>query len=391
MIGKGIAGFAKGEAPTGMTPGDVIAAPTWATSAEAKAGALYDRADSLIDQSAQIPLPNTLDALRGPMGRFPSSEKLGSLLTNQRLKSYADAIDDAGGTLTVPETRQLRTYIGSMMRDGGLRGDTPLGDLKSAYGALTEDLRTNAAAESPEALQAFDRATQYYRASGARLEKLETLLGASPEQTFAKVNAAAGQGKSANAGLLQSLQRSMLPDEWGDVGSTVLRQLGEPTASSKDVVSASGFSPSSLATNWNKLSNSAQDSLFGENLPGSNREALDALVRVAGAQKNVAALSNVSHSGELVVGGAGVLKLIEHPELITKPGLLLGVAAGVLGARKTAQYLMSPGFARWLYGLPSVAQGVQPGVAAQRALAGFNFTMQGKDDPAVDVLRRTLF
>jgi hypothetical protein len=119
----------------------------------------------------------------------------------------------------------------------------------------------------------------------SQIEQVEPLLSRSPEQAFAAVNRAAGTGPAANAGLLQTLQSSLTPGQWGNVGSAVIRKLGEASPGSiaeplQGIAGGGGFSAASFLTNWNKLSDAAKDTLFGANTAGSTRDGLEALARV---------------------------------------------------------------------------------------------------------------
>lgn len=396
VIQKGITNFAKGTAPEGTSQSDIIASPTYASGFGQKAGALYDRFGAMMDSGQPVSISNTLEALKGPLERFPTAPELGAKITNPTLQSYfgilapgektipaqLSSLVDAsgnpivtqalqkiqtGGELTFPELQEFRSSIGRSISDPSLISDIPRADLKNVYGAVSRDMEAAATQQGPAALNAFQKATQYYKAGIDRIDQLEPLLKGSPEQAFAAVNRAAGTGGSADAGLLTSLQRSMAPDEWRNVGATMIRKMGEPVANAKDALAESNFSPSSFATRWNTLSPEAKDTLFGANMPGSNREGLEALARVAQSQKNVSKLANQSHSGEYgLMGGMAVLALEHGDQLAAHP---IATVTSILGAKMAAKSLMSPGFARWLYAMPQeIARAPNTMVGAQRAL-----------------------
>ena len=409
-IQGGVEGFARGPAPAGMTANEVIAAPTSASSFQAKSGALYDRFWSQIDPTANVPVSNTLEALKGPLERFPSSPELGAQITNPKLQAYfrtlapgekeipavySSIVDQSGnpilmqaaqkmqtgGTLTVGELQELRSTIGRQLSEPMLVNDIPRADLKRVYAAMSDDLAGAAKAAGPDVQQAFNRANQYYSAGMKRIDQLEPLLSGSPEQTFAAINRAASTGTGADAGLLRSLQRSMSPDEWGNVGSAVIRRMGEPTAGVKSP-HGGDFSASSFVTNWNKLSDSAKETLFGANVPGSSREGLESLVRVADAQKQLSKLANPSGTGSHTIGALMVGAVAEHfTSLISHP---LEAALAALGGYGASKALMSPGFARWLYAMPRVmaespgrAAGLSQGIAALSQMARIDPSLAG--------------
>lgn len=369
-IQSGIGGFAQRPAPLGMTAAEIIAAPTRKSSFAAKSNALFDRFWSTMNADKQVPLDNTLEALRGPMERFPTSPELGQLLTNPTLRRYYDTLAQTG-TLTVPEMKEFRSLIGRMLGEPTLVSDIPRADLKAVYGGISKDLERAASEAGPEAMRAFKNANSYYRAGMQRVDQLEPLLKGSPEQAFAKINRAASETGAANAGLLRSLQRSMPDDEWRNVGAAVIRRMGEPTPGAKDVLADHNFSAASFATNWNRLSDNAKDTLFGAVTPGSDREALEALVRVAKAQKNIAKYANPSGtaSHNIAAGLVGIaaeraFELSSHP---------MTTVLGILGSYGASKALMAPGFARWLYQAPRIIRDAPTKSAGvERMLSGLD-------------------
>jgi hypothetical protein len=379
---QGIASFAKAPAPAGMTAGDIIASPTRASSFAAKSGALYDRFWSQMDPNAQVPLTNTLDALKGPMNRFPTAPALGAAITNPKLNQYYQILQN-GGTLTVPELQEFRSFVGRSLSDPTLVNDIPRADLSRVYAGMSQDLGNAAQAQGPSAARAFQAANNYYKTGQQRIDQIEPLLSGSPEQTFAKINRAAGQGASANAGLLTSLQRSMPPDDWGNVGAAVMRRMGEPTPGAKDVVHGSDFSPASFVTNWNKLSDSAKDTLFGAE-GTAQRDNIEALTRVAGAQKNATRFANLSGTAHMGAVGAeagiGSSLMFEHgEELLHHP---IATVMALAGGYAAPRMLMSPAAAQWLYRLPSVINsGNTPAQGVQRALGALDTI--ARTDPAL--------
>jgi len=368
----GIKSFDKGEAPAGMSAADIIASPTKASSFAAKSGALYDRFWDQMDPSIQIPLENTLEALKGPIERFPSNPSLGQQITNSNLQSLYQKAASNGGTLTVPELKEFRSFIGRAMGEPALAGgnDIPRGDLSDVYRGMSQDLEGAAAAQGPQASRAFEAANSYYNAGKGRIDQLEPLLSGSPEQTFAAINRAAGQGPSANAGLLRSLQRSLPDADWGNVGAAVLRKMGVPTPG---VGPQDAFSPASFVTNWNKLSDAAKDTLFGAQ-GTDQRDGIEALTRVAGAQKAMTRFGNPSGTAHMgaTLGevGVGVTALENREALLAHPIMTtLAIAGGYAAPR----LLMNPSIARWLYQMPSTinrAPTVQAGI--QRVLGGLD-------------------
>lgn len=407
VVQNAVGNFAKGPSPAGMTAADIIAAPTRSSSFGAKSEALYDRFWSQMNPTTQVPLPNTLAALQGPAARFPTIPQLGQQITNPKLQSLFQTVSQAGGRLTVPELQEFRSYIGRQLGSPVLVNDIPRVDLSRVYAGMSQDLESAAAAQAAynktvalgagmkpaDPLASFQAANSYYSAGKARIDQLEPLLNGSPERTFAQINRAAGQGPAANAGLLRSLQRSMPDQDWGDVGAAVLRKMGAPTAGTKEIVGGADFSPASFVTNWNKLSDAAKDTLFGAQ-GSSGRDNIEALTRVAGAQKNMTKFANPSgtgHMGATVAEGGLALTAVENRDAFLAHPILTTLA--LAGGYAAPRLLMSPAAARWLYAVPATINRAPTASAGiEKALGNLDVIARGDPGlvPAAAQLRQSL-
>jgi hypothetical protein len=261
----------------------------------------------------------------------------------------------------MPELKELRTQIGYELDTGGGGPDKiPRGQLKQLYGAISSDIQAAAKRRGPAAANALAVADFNYGTRMRVIDAIQPLIqeGVSAEGAFRTLNTAARGG---NASLLRQAQKTMRPDEWRDVGATIISRLGEPTPGT---ASAGPFSISSYATNWNKLSGPAKDALFGPNVPDSPRSGMETLARVAGYQQQVARLANVSHSGEQMnlfrIAEVALAGFLAH-------GFPIGTATGVGTAYGAARALMSPGFTKWIYGLPVTIRGMPSFEAATQA------------------------
>lgn len=323
--------------------------------------------------SPPIPLTNTAKLLTQIEGRFPSAPGLKGIFTSPKLQQLSSIVQKTSG-LTVPELKEFRSQVGYMLENPTPNGPEaiPKAQLRSLYGALTKDMQAAAQKQGPAAVRALTKATMSYGMRMRTIERLQPLLNAtSPEQSFARLNRAAQSSGTADANLLATAKNVLDPQEWGDIGSTFIRQMGKPTPGAG---AADDFSLSSYATNWNKLSGHAKDLLFGPDIPGSPRSGLETLSRVVGAQKNVGRLSNVSHSGDV---GMTALVLDGVFQAIGRGQVPWAQAAGVGGAYGISKLLMSPGFTSWLYGLPRAARGATtPATAVSRGLASLQAQLQ---------------
>lgn len=302
------------------------------------AGSFAQKADDLFEaipvkQEQMVSIKNTANALKGPSERFPTAPKLGKALTHPKLTQWKDILEEAGDELTWGELRELRSQVGKLIPD--FKQDIPTGDLKQLYGAISDDLQV--AAKASGASRAFDRANTYYRSGMGRLEgALGDLRKAStPEAAYAKVESAM-MGKGA-ASKLRAIKRSLSNEEWGDVVALRVRDMGKPTAGATDVLEGAAWSPATFVTEYAKMSPSARNVMFTGPRLGDWKMAMDSLVKVAGAQKNVSRLANPSGSGRFVnlaaLTGLGAWAPIE-------------TAMTTVGARTAATAMMSPKFIR---------------------------------------------
>lgn len=368
-----------GEALERFAGAEPYTAPELVDSFTTKSGNLYDQFWSKMDQSKQVSLPNTLDALKGPIERFPTVPELGEAITDPTLKRYYDIISNAGGTMTAPELSEFRSFLGRKMGAPPAVNDIPRADLANVYRALSNDLRNEADATSPAARSAFDQATSYYWAGRNRIDKLEPILNqTTPTATM--------NGLNKNIDTLEEIGSQMPADEWKGVGAAVLRRMGEGPVAAKDVeqvqAQAPTFSPTAFATNYVRLGDRAKDALFGA-VGTEQRDNIDALARVAGRAKGLAQFTNPSGTAHTLAAGAEAVsapilayeygdKLLEHP-IYTSLAMLGGYAAPRL--------LMSPGFTRWLYNLPyAMNRADTPAQGAIRALSSLDTLARSDPD-----------
>jgi hypothetical protein len=205
------------------------------------------------------------------------------------------------------------------------------------------------------AIHDFRRADQFTRASVGRLETIEKLYGASSEEALALgiVKDAMGGRKGGNFSRLSALRRSLKDEEWGDVSSGVIRELGRPVASARGIAEETGFSVESFITRWREMSDEGKNVLF--NRPGESgkalRNSLDRFVRVADRMANFEAMANKSRSATNAIGAAGLATVSSA----VTTGMLTGQWMPVAGLLGTAggtyafgKFMTSPAYVRWL-------------------------------------------
>jgi len=351
------------------------------------------------------PIPNTLRVLTDLKGRFPNAPGLTGIFTappilrmEEELRPRTVSIPgqtspvlnqfgqpttvtpaqtvQKGGKLGMDELKAMRSRIGEKLESPTIGPDSiPRGELKQLYGALTEDMRSAAAARGPAAVRALAKAEGNYKIRMGIIDRLDAITNKdAPEGVFQALDRAATTGGGQDSGLLSAVKRVTTPAEWNDIGSAVIRRLGNPKPGQPRAPGEPDFSVGSLATNWRKLTPRAKDMLFGPDKPGTPRAGLEELSRVAASLQNVGKLANTSHTAEVGAAFAMVGELFGSLAAGRVPIPELAAYAGSYGASKL---LMSPAFARWLYKAPSLVGSTPSPAGASAALVSLGNALTG--------------
>lgn len=325
-----------------------------------KAGQLYDAVDQHIPPDSLVDVSNTLATLDRVAMPNPLAPKTTAALINPKVAAIRDALHSdlgmdqtgpgpgagapgAGGTVfddprlaaaaknqygyesgaaagSPPNTKlpystlaDLRSRVGSMLTGSELVTDIPRAQVKQLYGGLSDDLRGAAAAAGPDAVQAFSRANNYYRAGMARMDTLSNVLdkNGGPEQIFNGAMAGTKDGATRLRAVMQSLQ----PEQQQVVASTVFNRMGQATAGNQNAA-GDVFSPETFLTNYNRMSPEAKSALF-DRVPAL-RDQADNLANVA---QNLREGSRVFKNASGTAGGENQTNTIHN-------ALLLALGAG---------------------------------------------------------------
>jgi hypothetical protein len=247
------------------------------------------------------------------------------------------------------------------------RNTLTLSDMRRIQSAMTQDMisvlernsakfakdgNTAKAANVNRAIHDFRRADQFTKASAGRLEAIEKLYGAqSAEQLGLNVlKDAMGGTKGGNLQRLTALRRSLREDEWGDVASGVIRELGRPVGSARGATEEVGFSVNSFITKWNNMSPEGKTVLFKGAHTRELGKALDDFVRVADRMANFEALANTSRSATNALGVGGLLSVIAAAQQAFAGNLQGAISAGsaAAGLYGFGRFMTSPLYVRWL-------------------------------------------
>lgn len=319
-----------------------------------------------IADNAPADISNTRSALTNLAHSFQSNPKLAAALQNPQIARFLDAMTpqttqeatgvlDAtgkpimrdvthGGGLSWSDLKDFRTRIGEIIGQPGLASDgAQLGQLRSLYGALSDDMQTTAQHAGSDALNAFNRANTFARARSNRINNVVSLIlgpnGDKAPQTAFEALQRLGNLKGGDPIKLAQALRSMPEDEANTVRATIMDDLGRASSGQQNAT-GDVFSPAQFVTNWNNISERAKNILF----TGDHRQALDDLAQLFSGMKSSTKFANSSKTGASVIAATHTV-----PAIIANP---------VLGAMDVAlQYgggklLASPAFARRVASTP---------------------------------------
>lgn len=350
----------------------IIRAPSRDTSFAARGEALYERAWRMIPTIMRenntanpnmVNAVNTRNALGGIEGQI-ANQIAGQGTIGGAL---AERISNPRSNFTLADLRAIRTEVGRALGNSNpLQQTLSRSQLNSLYAAVSRDIeigledlanraaigtrRSNNAPNyvTPEtarqaagALRAFRTADRYFRQGMRGVERFNKIIGTdNPTQAVQKlISAAKGRGRG-NLTLLRTARNALRPEEWADIQSLLIRNMGEPVGSARGMAQDAGFSVQTFLTNWQNMEPAAIQLMFG----GEHARAINDLVTVASRLANVESLTNYSRSGTnaLNLGGAAAAAgSLATMDVVTP--LMIG------GSGYAAAVLMSrPSYTRWL-------------------------------------------
>jgi hypothetical protein len=326
---------------------------TYLAEFDRESGRLYRAFDAVVPQDMPVPFDATKAYLAEELGRFADHEKLGEILDSPLLKKVAAALEGENG-LPYELLKKLRSEVGRKISRPALVADENRAAMEGLYASLSEDMKGAAAAvdalnPDAQALAKLNAANGHYR-QGMELIKgrMEPLAKKAEEAIFADISRMAGERGGANITALRELKDNLPAKDWQNVASAMIRQLGRSTPGASDPLSAANFSSARFVTNFSKMSREAKEVLFSAT-PDLRRE-LDALVRVAGAQKNVEKLANVSNSGSHVITLGLAVWFATDP---------VSAAISAVGGNVAARLMSSPGIVSLLYKTRNMPEGAR--------------------------------
>jgi len=305
---------------------------------------LWNKSDSLIDQS----LPVNLDNTKAKLDQLVRGGKVGPILDNPKLVELKNVLDEPA-PVDYQTLRDIRSSIGQKLGSNDLLSDIPRAELKQIYGALSEDVKVIAAQSSPEALQAFKRANKYTSSGHDRVDDyLQRIANkVNPDEVFRAI-AKGGEGtKSINV-----IKKSLKPEEWEVVASNVVRRLGRSPAGQQNAVGddalGDAFSVDKFVTDWNKLGPARRSIFSGSDKIESYGDDLAKIARAASVVKDASKISRnasgTAQANSKIAALAGVATSV-----VTANPTILAATAGSLAMNNSGARLMSnPAFVKWL-------------------------------------------
>jgi hypothetical protein len=252
-------------------------------SAYARSNQLYEKIGEKITSPAIA--DNTavfLKSLSDERAGFGEFDKLTRGAQTDSVISQAQAIvADAGKGMPFEKLKQMRTEIASLAE--GTEDRVLKGQLNGLRGALTADMEQTAAANGPDALQAFKKANNNYRRLSSESgfgkgSAAENILKKDGDDIFKWSMANQKNGGNRIAQTRRLIERNEGGKEaWNDVVSGFAERLGTTSVDGANV-----FNPTMFLNNWSKnVSAEAKDALFKGTKNAGYRSDLDTLSRIA--------------------------------------------------------------------------------------------------------------
>ena len=259
----------------------------------------------------------------------------------QRVQGFLSSKID--GNLPYESLKKLRTLVGQEISEGGLTADVPRSKWRALYAALSDDLGGAAEAAGPAALQAWNRANQYTRASIQRLEQLETVVNRdAPEKIFK----AATSGLADGGTQINRLMKSMPLENRREVAAAVLQRLGRARNSAQNEM-GEAFSSETFLTNLAAMSAPARTALFANaGIPGL-RQKVEQMGKMASLRREGAQVfanpSGTARQTALISGLSGLATAIASGNV----PMIMGVLAAPAMAKAGASALTNQSLVRW--------------------------------------------
>lgn len=288
----------------------------------------YNAVDSLVDPKITAPLTATTTRVAKLLddrqkAALPSEGSAASIVR--------DAISRPEG-LTYDGVKRLRTEVGQMLKNPQMApAGTSQDELRSLYGSLSDDLRSTVKkAGGDKASAAFDEANTFAAKTIQEQKALDKIVAPkSDEGLFGSIQSMAGSTNRADIQNLARVKRSVSPETWNEISSSVISRIGRDPDGN--------FSPDRFLTGYGKLSTNGKNLLFGGQQ--ELKSSLDDIATVSRRFKELNQFANPSGTGQTIIGGSYL------PGLYLEP---VSVISSIAGTRVLSNALSKPTSAKKL-------------------------------------------
>lgn len=217
-----------------------------------------------------------------------SPNLLEKVRSNRAISDVMSAIEDAGQKgLSYNALKRYRTEIGSTITQNAITG-TDNGLAKSAYAALTQDMRDMAASAGDKALRKFERANTFYANGVSNIEnRLSKYIGTRADPATI-INTIKSSSKSSDF-KVGAIMKAIPAQDRPFIRDAIMQQLGRGQNGE--------FSPARFFTDYSKISPEAKSVLFGGD-GKTLRKSLDNLASISKRLSDVAKFENLSRSSD---------------------------------------------------------------------------------------------
>jgi len=328
---------------------------------KSKAGVLYGDVDRFIKPQSNVKLTNTIAELKNQVSPIVGAENTSAIFKNGFLNDVLenvqiDVAKQAYGLNQLPydAVKQIRSKIGNKLADLPLITDVDKGSLKLVYKALSDDIQSFAASQGDKAVNAYNRANNFYKAGLNRIETYYEPIQriADPDKIANELLNSAKQGASR----INAIKKGLTDDQYKVFVSSMVDRLGKIRPSqgmaaeaAGEVVSGYGqFSSETFLTNWNSLNKMSKDVLFSGKGLTNVRSDLDTIARVTSIiRESGKTFRNPSGSADRLLGQGFIAGTIGSA-IIGNISNLLYLPAVAGGANISAKLFTNPKFINWL-------------------------------------------
>ena len=340
------------------------------TTSSSRVSDAYGQVGKLLPNARQD-LSTTRDAVGDIVGRRQAAGLADG--EGEAVKFVKNATQNMPGGMTYEGIQNLRTRVRQKIND--LITPTPeKAELKQIYGALSGDLDSVVAQGGPQAKAAYSKASAMAKADAGRREALQKIVGAEGDQTgegvFNRVQGMASSKGAGDAKTLAQARRSVSPEEWNKLSSSVVARMGRDPEGN--------FSPERFSTAYGNLSPAGKKLLFAGQ--GNLQQSLDDIAAISARLKQQKPLGNISGTAQQIIGHSmlGGIAPAVTGALFGAPSGLVGLAAEMGGAHVAARMLSRPAtassLAKWGSAYMRFATSPAPAAAAALAQASRNLS-----------------